>query len=290
MNRWGSFLSILALGLLLISCGSKDELTINSIALFTDYDAQSPYVAQLKGSIKSINPNVEIIDLLHSSESLPTYTASYLLDKSARYFPEGTAFVIEMDTDVNSQRKPILVRTKADKVYLCKDNTILTRVIHREGIKEAIELNKPKYFRVAHPSSIFQGRDIFGPVAAHLSLGKLPKEIGVHMPKIDGHPINSPTILNSNITAEIVHIDRAGNVITNVHSRDVKALKPGQLVRLIYKGKTRSVPFLKDSSDLSEERLIAWINSDGELEISFIKKSAAAYLKAKPGDSILIKY
>jgi S-adenosyl-L-methionine hydrolase (adenosine-forming) len=284
------FFCAISIALLWTGCGKKEELRISSIVLFTDRGAQSLNIAQLKGAIKSVNPDIEIMDLIHSSESLPTYTASYLLDKCARYFPAGTVFVVDLKPDVGTMPKHIVVRTKADKFYVGADNTIFTRVIQREGIKEAYELNQPKYFLISHPSSAFLGRDVFGPIAAHISLGKSLQELGVHLPKIDGHTINMPTVMNSNITGEIVHVDSSGDIITNIQAAHVSALKPGQLVRLMYKGQTYSIPFLQDSGDIDEERLIALLNCDGELEIAFLQKNAAAFLKAKPGDSILIKY
>ncbi|MFZ5806199.1 MAG: SAM hydrolase/SAM-dependent halogenase family protein [Verrucomicrobiota bacterium] len=291
MNRWRIFFfGMIGAALFLTGCGGKEELRITSIALFTDRGEQSLNIAQLKGAIKSINPDIEIIDLIHSSESLPTYTASYLLDKCARYFPAGTVFVVDLKPDVGASPKHIVVRTKANKFYVGADNTIFTRVIQREGIQEACELNQSKYFLTPHPSSAFLGRDVFGPIAAHISLGKNLKEFGAHLPKIDGHAINMPTVMNSNITGEIVHIDSSGDIITNIQASHVSALKPGQLVRLMYKGQTHSIPFLQDSGDINEERLIALLNCDGELEIAFLQKNAASFLKAKPGDSILIKY
>ncbi|NBV96528.1 MAG: hypothetical protein EBT30_03080 [Verrucomicrobia bacterium] len=39
----------------------------NLIALFTDFGSSDPYVAQLKGAIKTIAPSAEILDLSHAN-------------------------------------------------------------------------------------------------------------------------------------------------------------------------------------------------------------------------------
>lgn len=284
-------LLVLVTAVMLAGCGKEDSLkATQTIALFTDFGEGDAYVAQVKGAIKSINPKVEIMDLIHETENFNIEQASYLLDKAARFFPEGIIFVAVVDPGVGTSRKGIVLKTRAGKVYVGPDNGIFTRVIQREGLAEARELNQTKLFLSKNPSKTFHGRDVFGPVAAHISRGMPLSKVGVKMLKLTKHPIDTPTVLGSQITGEIIHADKFGNLITNITAREVKSLKPGQLIRLVHHRKTRSLPFCRTYGEAPKKRLFALLNSDGELELALPRGNAARFLGAKAGDKIAVKF
>src|SRR5262245_8426643 len=147
------------------------------IALFTDFGTRDAYMAQLKGAILSLQPTVQLIDLTHEVDAFDIRAAAYLLDASARYFPPGTIFVAVVDPGVGTARRPLLLTTQADKYYVGPDNGLFTRVVQREGLKAAYVLTQSAYFR-RQVSATFHGRDIFGPVAAHLARGVEPAQFG----------------------------------------------------------------------------------------------------------------
>lgn len=285
------FACFAATALIFLNCGHNEDMKkAHGIVLFTDFGDKDAYVPQVKGAIKSINPKIEILDLAHNNNAYDIETASYLLDKSARFFPAGTIFVAVVDPGVGSGRKSVLVVTKADKIYVGPDNGLFTRIVQREGIKEAREITESKFFLNTSPSSTFHGRDIFAPIAAHLSLDVKPEDVGHILPKLQVFPIDTPTVMGSHITGKIVYIDRFGNVITNINSQHISELKPGQLIRVTHKGETHSMPFLKTYADAPDGRLMALLNSDDELEFAIQQKNASNSMNAKIGETIVIKF
>ena len=64
------------------------------IALITDFGSQDWYVSQMKGAILQVNPNVRIVDLSHDLQVYDIKQASFVVEKSAAYFPAGTIFVV----------------------------------------------------------------------------------------------------------------------------------------------------------------------------------------------------
>jgi S-adenosylmethionine hydrolase len=146
------------------------------IGLFTDYGWDDPYVAQLKGVILTINPNARLLDLTHTVTPFNVTEGAYLLDQCAEEFPAGTIFVAVVDPQVGTDRDPILLETAKGKFFVGPDNGLFTQVLAHEGFSKAWKLDKPEFFRAGDVSRTFHGRDIFGPVAAHLAAGTDPEK------------------------------------------------------------------------------------------------------------------
>ncbi len=68
---------LLALLSILTGCQPSGRVS-NLVALFTDFGSNDPYVAQLKGAIKTTSPSAEIMDLSHENAAFDIPTASSL--------------------------------------------------------------------------------------------------------------------------------------------------------------------------------------------------------------------
>jgi S-adenosylmethionine hydrolase len=261
------------------------------IGLFTDYGWDDPYVAQLKGSIISIAPRVQILDLIHSVTPFSVEEGSYLLDQAASEFPSGTIFVAVVDPQVGTEREPILLETARGKFYIGRDNGLFTGVINREGYTAAWKLDKPEYFRPGAVSSTFHGRDIFGPVAAHLAAGVDPARMGTPLKSISIISARESAVSGGTISAQVEHIDRFGNVILNIRQDgDVSSkLKEGNLVKILVGRASFSGPLVKTYGEVAKGRLLLLYGSSGFLEISVNQGSAASRMKVEPGMVIFLR-
>jgi len=263
------------------------------IALFTDYGWEDPYVAQLKGVIETINPNARLIDLTHSVEPFNVVNGAYLLDQSSQEFPAGTIFVAIVDPQVGTERDAIMVKTTAEKFYIGPDNGLLTDVIDREGFAAAWKLNKPEFFRPGTLSHSFHGRDIFGPIAAHLATGIDPEKLGtpVSSKSLNLLPVKDPTFAGGTVAVEVLHIDRYGNVILNLRNNSELAakFKEGTLVKISVDKENYSGPLVKTYGDIEKGRLMLLYGGSGLLEIAMNQGSAAKQLKVTPGLVIFLK-
>jgi S-adenosylmethionine hydrolase len=112
------------------------------------------------------------------------------------------------------------VRTK-QFIFLAPDNGLLDFILSEEKVMEEIEVTKEnaKKYMLGEISSTFHGRDVFAPLAAHLSKGLPLKRLGVPLkPKSV-----SPQFVHSEEDTTnccILHIDRFGNIITNLKMND----------------------------------------------------------------------
>jgi S-adenosylmethionine hydrolase len=263
------------------------------IALFTDYGWEDPYVAQLKGVIVTLNPNARLLDLTHSVTPFNVTNGAYLLDQSAQEFPPGTIFVAVVDPQVGTERDPILVRTAAGRFYVGPDNGLFTNVIDRENFSAAWKLDKPEFFRPGTVSHSFHGRDIFGPIAAHLAAGVDPDKLGtpISSKTLTLLPVKDATFGGGSLSVEVLHVDRYGNIILNLRKDTELAakFKEGTLIKISVGKESYSGPLMKTYGDIEKGRLMLLYGGSGLLEIAMNQGSAAKELKVEPGTVIFLK-
>jgi S-adenosylmethionine hydrolase len=263
------------------------------IALFTDFGTTDPYVAQMKGSILTIDPEARLLYLTHDVTPFDVAQGSYLLDQAALEFPAGTIFVAVVDPQVGSDRAPLLIKTSAGKYYLGPDNGLFSRVIDREGFAAAWKLDQRAYFHAGAISDTFHGRDIFGPVAAHLAQGTNPAQMGspVALAALELASMHAPEIAGGIVSVEVLHVDHYGNVILNLPNGSEAAAKlhMGNLVKISIGHESFSGPLVHTYAEGEKGRLILLYGANGLLEISMNQGSAADKLKVNPGATILLK-
>ena len=258
------------------------------IALFTDFGTRDAYVAQMKGAIVSINPHARLLDLTHDLKPFHIREAAYLLEQSARYFPGKTIFVAVIDPGVGTARRPILVRTRADKYYVGPDNGLFTCVVERQRLAEAYVLQEPAFFLCPEVSATFHGRDIFAPVAAHLSLGVDPTRFGPRLAEMVLLPRMAAQRVNQTIQGEVVHIDRFGNVVTNIHAAWLIDVRPGQRLQVTIADDAHTIPFCLTYAEASPGALVCLVNSDAAFEVAVSQGNASERLRVQVGDPILL--
>src|SRR5262249_22274105 len=123
-----------------------------------------------------INPQAQIVDLTHGIEPQNVRQAALVLADFAPWFPPNTIHVAVVDPGVGSDRKIVCARI-GEHDYLAPDNGILSRLALRAAPSTIISVDRPEHW-LERVSSTFHGRDIFAPVAARLSLGLEPQQLG----------------------------------------------------------------------------------------------------------------
>lgn len=276
----------------LTGCENRPTVTnVNRplICIFSDFSDSDACSGELKGAIKSVSPQADILDLSNSPEFNRVETAGYLFDKAAHTFPAGTIFVVAVDPGTTPAPRGIVARTKAGKTYIAPDNGVLTTVLAREEIVDVRALENDRMFLTPHPSNTLRARDIYGPVAAHLANGISFDQVGEKAKDYVRAPIPEPTVLKSRISGEILYIDRYGNIITNLKAEHTTSLPKDKLLKLSLQGKIFSLPCVSSYAEAPKERLSAVINVDGELELAIPGGNASKLLGAQPGEQFILQ-
>ena len=258
------------------------------IALFTDFGVRDAYVAQMKGVILGINADVAVIDLNHEVAAFDVRQAAYLLEASSRYLPAGSIVVTVVDPGVGTARRPLLCGTQSDRWFVGPDNGVFTHVLAEQGFREAYVLTEAAYF-APRVSSTFHGRDIFGPVAAHLAGGVPANHFGPRVETLTTFPVSPPRAVDQAAVGEIVHVDHFGNIVTNVTPDLLAGLQVGRHLLVTINERRWTVPFCSTYGMQPEGRLMALVSSSDTLEIALTQGNASAQVKAPVGTGITFK-
>ena len=259
------------------------------IALLTDFGSRDPYVAQMKGAILTIQPKTQLIDISHEMKAYDVRRASYFLDKAIRTFPANTIVVAVVDPGVGSKRSAVALRTQTGRTYIGPDNGLFSHVVLREKLAEARSIENKDLFLRPEISSTFHGRDIFGPVAAHLSAGLSINQVGPVMKKLNLLPLTTATTLGDKANGEIAHIDQFGNILTNIPGSHLSQMPQNSLLKVTLNGKTTSLPLVSNYEQAPDKRPVLIVNSDDEIELAVKEGSAAQVIKVEVGQKITIQ-
>ena len=251
------------------------------ITLTTDFGTDDSYVATMKGVILNIDPHVDIVDICHTIVPQNIAQAAYILSTTYHYFPRGTVHIAIVDPGVGTDRQAVLLVTP-QAFFIGPDNGVLSYIVEETLPElEAIALTNPRFW-LSPLSNTFHGRDIFAPVAAHLSLGVPYHEFGDPIPLLATFTMPRPHIGEDGVLiGRVIHIDRFGNLISDIKRGDL----PGD--RLFIEVSGHIIDDLSFSYEEGEE-LLAIIGSGERLEVSVQNGSAAKFLRAKVGDEVKV--
>ena len=251
------------------------------ISFSTDFSTRDGYVGAVRGVILSISPDTRILDISHEIPPQDVAHAAFVLHTAARFFPKGTVHLAVVDPDVGTSRRAICVETE-DHFFVGPDNGIFSPFL--EEAIAVYSLDNDQYWRKP-VSDTFHGRDIFGPVAAHLALGITPSSLG---PPVD-HPKRLQVWANvrsgKNIEGAIVHIDHFGNCITSLSPEDVAGLKD-HTVRVEDISDLPEKPLCGTYSDVALGESCWLTGSAGLIELAVNGGNAASAYGIERGDRI----
>ena len=257
------------------------------ITLLTDFGLQDEYVGVLKGVILGIHPEVRIVDITHGIPPQDVKTAAYTLKSAFHFFPQHTIHVTIVDPGVGSQRRIIAV-TCAMHIFLAPDNGLLIPLLTAFQPEGIYCVENENLFK--HPvSRTFHGRDIFAPVAAHLSLGMSVKNLGR---SVSAEELQSLTVCcpakdcPGTLEGEVVNVDRFGNLITNINDMDLTEMGTTKIVVIL--GCHMIERVVDAYTEGRRGEACAIIGSRNCLEIFINNGSAAHTLNCRQGDRVQV--
>jgi S-adenosylmethionine hydrolase len=249
------------------------------ITLTTDFGTADGYVGAVKGAILSINPKVRLVDLSNEIPSFDILVGAFHLGCSFSFFPKGTVHLAVVDPGVGSARRPLLVVTR-HHFFVGPDNGLFTLALRRDPPIGIYELTARRFFR-SELSSTFHGRDLFGPVAAHLTRGVEPSKFGERRKKVKLLSDFAVKKDGKGWTGRILFFDKFGNAFTNLYRSEVRGAP------CFWRGK--KVSLYRTYSDIPQGKPGAIFGSSGYLEIALREDSFEKRYGASRGEEILLK-
>ncbi len=265
------------------------------VTLTTDFGLDDAYVGIVKGVMLSINPEIRLVDLSHTVPPQAVATGAFVLGSAYATFPSDTIHLAVVDPGVGTGRRALLLLTPHGR-FLAPDNGLLTYVLRDAGALDYLQrdqpflavvqvplprgfrayaLTNPSFWR--HPlSQTFHARDLFAPVAAHLSLGVEPDRLGEPVEQVTCLFVPAVRWEGTTLHGHVLHTDGFGNLITSLpatelEGKDVVISLAGAEIR----GLSRTYA--------EGTVLTAIIGSHGYLEIALPNGNAAQKLGVRRG-------
>ncbi|MGH1487823.1 MAG: SAM hydrolase/SAM-dependent halogenase family protein [Acidimicrobiales bacterium] len=265
------------------------ELRFNTISFLSDYGHADEFVGVVHSVIRSIVPDVRVIDITHEVAPHDVRAGGLALARSAPYMAPGIALAV-VDPGVGTDRKGVIVEVADGGAYLVgPDNGLLAPAVALiGGATGAVILDNPDY-QLDPVGQTFDGRDVFAPAAAHLCLGVPFTELGTSVDPIQLLPGLLPVSEvqdDGSITCEVLWVDRFGNAQLNLEPEylddwpDVVTIAGGRI--------NRNAARVSTFGEIIGGGFGLLVDSYGLLSIAVDRGSAAAELELTEGDEITL--
>ncbi len=265
-----------------------EGLRYDTISFLTDYGLQDEFVGVVKSVIRSIAPGVEVIDVSHEITRHDVRAGGLALARAAQYLVPGVVLAV-VDPGVGTARRAVAIEVgDGQSVLVGPDNGLLAPAVAMVGgATRAVVLDNAAY-HVPAPGPTFDGRDLFGPCAAHLCAGVSLLELGTEIDPVTLMPGVMPVggREGDRLVAEVLWIDRFGNAQLNLDPDDLDGLdgaltlRSGEDVRPL----TRVAAF----GDIPGGGVGLLVDSYGLLALAVSQGSAADELGLREGDQVHI--
>jgi len=261
------------------------------ITLTTDFGS-SEYVAQMKGVILGIAPEVHIIDITHDIRPQSLIEGAFVMMTSVVHFKRAVHVGV-VDPGVGSSRRAVVFDCEHG-ILVGPDNGLLVPAAEKLGLGACYEItdSKATYISDSHEvSDTFHGRDIFAPVAARLANSYIiPKDVGARIKDFVKHDIMDCKISSTKASGMIVRVDHFGNMITNLPRFILKKVPASGFLEVLI-GETRVIARVaRTYADGKPGELLVLVSSSGFVELSMAKGHATDRISGFPGASVEIKF
>ncbi|MEZ5226948.1 MAG: SAM-dependent chlorinase/fluorinase [Acidimicrobiales bacterium] len=137
---------------------SRPPLAFDTISFLTDYGLKDEFVGVVKSVIRSITPEVAVIDITHDIEPHDVRAGGLALARSVQYLAPGVVLAV-VDPGVGTDRKGIVIEVANGAAYLVgPDNGLLAPAVSIVGgATGAVVLDNPEY-QLPPVGSTFDGR------------------------------------------------------------------------------------------------------------------------------------
>lgn len=285
-------LILLVASAMALPASAQDHARTNGmVILLTDYGTDSIYVGILKGAIYTKFPGARVDAITNGVPSFDITSGAYLLAEAAPEYPAGTVFCCVVDPGVGTKRKSIALETKSGHYFVAPDNGLLTVVADRLGVKEIRECTNQALWRAKGISTVFHGRDIYGPVSASLAAGTAFSEVGKPLTAIVRVELPVATIDVDSVHGTVMRSDPYGNLVTTITRNDFEKLgiARGDMLNVTIGSATWKAPFVKTYANVPKGERLVVVQSSGFVECSINQGSLAEATGAQAQTPVTLK-
>ena len=261
-----------------------------SIVFLSDLGVRDESVGVCHAVIDRIAPGVSIVDLGHGVDPLDVRAGALSLVQALPFLAPDAVVLAVVDPGSGTDRLAIAVRTTADRLMVGPDNGLLSLAWDQDGgVAEAVSITSPDV-TLAPISPVLNVRDVFAPAAAHLAAGRTVADLGeaVAIAELQTIRLAEPEVGDRRVAAEVIDVDRFGNVRLNVRPRHLAAagLSPDEGLELASTATGTRVRRVRTYREVRDGECGALDDAWGWISIIRFGASAAELLAVRIGDPV----
>jgi S-adenosyl-L-methionine hydrolase (adenosine-forming) len=262
------------------------------ITFLSDYGYEDEFAGVCRAVIAQIVPGAPVIDLTHGIPRQDVRQGAIALANALPSCPPGVHLAV-VDPGVGSSRRAIAVGTGEGRFLVGPDNGLLSRALDRlGGPLGAVELSRSP-FRLEPVSATFHGRDLFAPVAAHLSLGARLDEAGASIDpaSLVTLELPAPRIEADQVVATAIYADGYGNVTLNLDSSMLAdgPLREGDRLEVRAPDGRFEARWARTFADVPAGEVLLFEDSSGAMALAVSGGSAAGLLDLAPDREVSLR-
>lgn len=260
------------------------------VVFVSDLGLRDEFVGVCHAVIARISPSSAVIDISHGIAPHDVQAGGLVLAESLRFAPADAVGLAVIDPGVGTDRLAIAVQTGSGRQLVGPDNGVLSLAWRADGgPRRAVSIIAPEI--VLQPiSSVFHGRDVFAPAAAHLAGGADLSALGPEVPvsNLVEVRVGEPDVERGKIGGEVLDVDRFGNVRLNVRPTHLAAagLAEAAALHIATLGSEADAPRIKTYGSVGVGQYGVIVDAWEWIAIIRYEANAAAELGVQSGDVV----
>jgi S-adenosyl-L-methionine hydrolase (adenosine-forming) len=262
------------------------------VTLLTDYGRDDDFVGVCHGVMRSIEPDLRIIDITHGISRYAVREGAIVLRNTVPFMPVGVHVGI-IDPQVGTERRAVALRSGDGRTFVGPDNGLLSLAWERcGGVELAVDVTRSPH-RLEPVSATFHGRDIFAPVAAHLAAGAQLADAGdpLDPEALATVELPVPRTEDGALVAHALVLDRFGNVGLDVDHEQLagSGLTLGGTVEVETGGERYLAKYAQTFADVTAGELLVYEDAYRTLALAINRGDAASTLGLRPDAEVWLR-
>ncbi len=253
------------------------------VTLTSDLGVKDHYAAVLKGRILSGAPATQIIDISHEISPFNIQEAAFVMRNACFHFPKGTIHLVSVHAESRPLTKTIALLFNGH-FFVGMDNGLFSLMMDEQP-EQVVEIpQKPENI------SSFVGKNVLVQAVVQLANGVPLNQLGAPLGALETKTYLRPPDNQFVIKANIIYIDRFGNLITGVTRDRFERIRAGRSFVINYKRHEEIREISETYQSVPEGEKLCLFNSAGYLEIAIHKGNASQLLGLHLDNTIQIEF
>ncbi|MHB8681513.1 MAG: SAM hydrolase/SAM-dependent halogenase family protein [Acidimicrobiales bacterium] len=261
-----------------------------AVFLLTDYGQADELAGVVRAVLTRLAPGAPLVDLTHEVPPFDVRAGALALQRAVPHLGPGVVVGV-VDPGVGPERRGVAIGVDdaggtRPGALVGPDNGLLAWAADTlGGARHAVVLPPP-----AGDAVTFDGRDVFAPAAAALWRGAALADLGDLVPIAELVRLAPPRLERAGdaVTAEVLWVDRFGNVQLAATAADVAGLPAGAPVEVEAGGVRHDAVAARAFADVGDGLGVV-VDANGHLAVVCDRAPAATVLAVHGGDLVTLR-